>query len=192
MSKQTFDPITRSIRTIETEARLAIASAETAIASARRKRRPTVAGLKEAFDKVGTCLQNTNQLYDNVVAHSHLVADNIASRSQRNVVKVRNNLQEVANQKLQLTGVGSGLPEGVYNPQNAFDTIEAALKKSGLLDGEPKYSSFTIDTNEIGFIATYNLEEYQVAIVVSVGSGIKTLGSGSDVIVVSVWEARIR
>lgn len=198
MSHETFDPITRNIRAIEDTSRLAIAEAETAIASMRRKRNNnrfvTVAAYQEIFDKLGACLASTNQAHDSVVAHAHLVADNIASRSRSNVLEIRKSILETANEMFSMTAFNrTGLPEGVYDPGPAIDRITEALKKSGLITENPSLESFTISRNQIGYVATFGLEQYMISIVVTIQApnGSKDLGEGSDEINVSVWEDRM-
>lgn len=202
MSHETFDPITRNIRAVEVESRQAIANAETAIASMQRRksRKPndnfgiTVAAYQENFDKLGACLQSVNQAHDNVIAHAHLVADNIASRSTRNVLAIRKSLMETASEMLSLTSFNrTGLPKGVYDPGGAIDRITAALNKSGLLLENPSLDTFTLNHNQIGYIATFSLEKYMFSIVVTVAASSEgmNLGDGADSISVSVWENRV-
>ena len=191
MTQETFDPITRNIRAIETEARVVIASAETAIASMRRKRNPTVAAYQSVFNKLGECLQATNAAHDLVVAHAHLVADNIASRSRNNVLTVRDSLLETANQML--SHVQPSVMQGVYDPSRAFASITTALDKKGLLEKPPAVQSMALSRTAVGYIITYQLERYMISVVVIVEttSEGKNLGEGSDKISVSVWEDRV-
>ncbi len=197
MSHETFDPITRNIRAIETESRQAISAAETAIASMRRKRSNsrvvTVAAYQTVFDTLGECLAATNQAHDSVVAHAHLVADNIAERSKRNVLGIRQSLLETANTMLGMTEFAAdALPSGVYDPSNAVDTIAAALRKAGLIEENPTLERFAISRNQVGYVASFKLEAYEIVIVVTVeaSSQGKNIGEGSDEITVSVWEDR--
>lgn len=191
MTQETFDPITRNIRAIETEARVVIASAETAIASMRRKRNPTVAAYQDTFNKLGECLQATNAAHDLVVAHAHLVADNIATRSRTNVLNIRATLMETANEML--SHVTPSVMEGVYDPNQAFIKIEAALQSKGLLAKPAEYSTIAMSRTAIASIAMFFLERYTISVIVVVEttSEGKNLGENSDKITVSVWEDRI-
>lgn len=193
MSKETFDPITRSIRVAETKARQAITGAENAIVAHGKKKPRTVESFRPVFDELGTCLEEVAALYDNVVAHSHLVPTNIADRSRRNVLEIRKGLTEVSNAMLQIVRLENDFPiNGVYNPQGAFDLITDALKKDGYLTEDPQISTMKIDASSIGFIATYKLEQYVFSIVVTVSAGLgSVLGNGADNAVVSVWENRL-
>lgn len=198
MSHETFDPITRNIRAIEIESRQAISEAETAIAAMRRKRTAnrfvTVAAYQAVFDKLGACLADTNQAHDSVVAHAHLVADNISARSKKNVLAIRQSIVETANELLNMTAFNrTALPQGVYDPGQAIDMITAALFKAGLITENPSMETFAISRTQVGYIASFALEQYVISIVVTISatSEGKNLGEGSDEIVVSVWEDRI-
>jgi hypothetical protein len=196
-SKQTFDSVTRSIRAAEADARIAIASADAIInQSARKTRRAlTVTSKKEVFDKLTACLQTTNQLHDTVVAHSHLVAENIANRSQRSVLNIRQNILETANKLLELCSPSSmAISSVVYNPSNAFNKIATALERDGLLEPDGVNNmQFAMNDQQVIYVTSYRLSQMTLSIIVSVetGSSAKSVQDVGGDIIVSVWEDRL-
>lgn len=191
MSKQTFDTVTRNIRASEAEAQVVISRVNSIVNGARRQRKLSVSANKAVFDSLSECLQKTNSLHDVVVANAHLVADNIAARSRRNVLQVRENLLAAANKMLELCSL-VGLPEGIYNPENAFNRITDALTKDGLLLDDPNKMQVAIDEQRAVYVISYNLISMTISIVVSVEvADVQQLGKNGGVISVSVWEDRL-
>lgn len=192
MSKQTFDPITRSIRAAEAEARQVISATETAIASGRRKRNNTIEDHKPVFDRISACLDNANQLHDLVVASSHLVADNIAARSQRHIMTMRNGLSETAARMIELCNPVQ-LPQGLYSPIGALTEIDALLSKNGWITEPTKIEQIYADRSSVVTNASYKLVGgYKFSVMVFVQSftpGDDVL-KGHNKITVSVWEDR--
>jgi hypothetical protein len=190
MSKQTFDTVTRNIRAVETKSRLAISNAEAVINKTRRMRYITIAANQELFNELGACLQEANQLHDVVVANAHLVNENIARRSRRNVLSVRDSLLETANRLLELCS--PQVPATTYNPDAAFAKIGEALSRNGLLVEEPNRTQVSVSERQVIHVATFRLEQLTLSIVVSIEAGpLKNLGQASDIITVSVWQDRL-
>jgi hypothetical protein len=197
-SKQTFDSVTRSIRAAEADARIAIASADAVINQGARKNRRalTVTSEKVIFDKLSACLQTTNQLHDTVVAHSHLVAENIASRSRASVLNIRDSILETANRLLELcapVNPGDPISSATYNPANAFFKITTALQRDGLLEDEPTQTQFAMSAQQTLYVISYRLAQMTLSIIVSVEckSSAKTVLDTGGEVVVSVWEDRL-
>lgn len=190
MSKQSFDPITRSIRAAEAQARQTVAAVDTVIESSRRKRNLTLATFQPLFKSIDECLNSANQLHDAVTVNAHFVADNISERSHRNINNVRSGLLEAASRMVELCSVEQ-LPQGVYDPTYAFSEIDSLLAKNGWIDKPTVTRKFYSDRSQVVYIAGYTLVGgYSFSVVVSVQANNHNvkLEDGDNKITVSVWE----